>query len=93
MDDYAGFGFPASVCSTTPCNFVAFLERHVDSPVIGFQMPPGGLEEFVKPDGYLNQQGAICARSSYWLQIVVGLHRCDAGGRFARCVVVIRIGV
>ncbi|CAD0266382.1 hypothetical protein DENIT_80299 [Pseudomonas veronii] len=25
----------------------------------------------MKPDGYLNQQGAICARSSYWLRIVV----------------------
>lgn len=60
---------------------------------MGFQIPPGGLEAFVKPDGYLNQQGAICARSSYWLRIVVGLHRCDAGGRFARCVVVIRIGL
>lgn len=60
-------------------------------PFDGFQIPPGGLEAFVKPDGYLNQQVAICTRSSYWLRIGVGRKRCDAGDGIAPCVVVIRI--
>ena len=47
----------------------------------------------MKPDGYLNQQGAICTRSLCWSRAGVVRQRCDAGGRFARCVVVIRIGV
>lgn len=46
----------------------------------------------MKPDGYLNQQGAICTRSRYWRQAGVVRHRCDAGGLVARVVAFFRIG-